>query len=261
MIDQQAVRRPERAATVAAVVIGLASSGFFDGILLHQVLQWHHFLSLAPGTSFRDLRMQVYADGLFHAAVYMVAVFGLFLMWRARTHLDRPEAAARIVGGGLLGFGLWNIADVGLFHWILGFHRVRLNVPNPMAYDLGWFLVLGVLITVAGLWVLRRGPRMGPPRRAAATIVAALLAAVPVANIPAPGGRSVIIFRPGLGPAGAINAVVAAEGRIVMIEPGGGFAVAELPRDRSDLTLYRAGALLVTRSPGLAGCLAFTATA
>src|SRR5687768_8252330 len=30
-------------------VLGFALGGFFDGILLHQILQWHHLLSLVPG--------------------------------------------------------------------------------------------------------------------------------------------------------------------------------------------------------------------
>ncbi|MDB5683625.1 MAG: hypothetical protein JWM75_1323, partial [Sphingomonas bacterium] len=64
--------------TTAAFVIGLALRGFFDGILLNLVLHWHHLLSLVPGDTFRDLRVQVYADGLFHVAVYAIAVSGLW---------------------------------------------------------------------------------------------------------------------------------------------------------------------------------------
>lgn len=28
------------------ILLGLSLGGFFDGILLHQILQWHHLLSL-----------------------------------------------------------------------------------------------------------------------------------------------------------------------------------------------------------------------
>jgi uncharacterized membrane protein len=38
---------------VGAAVLGFAFGGFFDGILLHQVLQWHHLLSLVKGGSVR----------------------------------------------------------------------------------------------------------------------------------------------------------------------------------------------------------------
>ena len=75
---------------IASFTIGVALSGFFDGIILHQVLQWHHLLSLVPGEAFRDLRTQILFDGLFHVCVYMVAALGLWFMWRARGDLSRP---------------------------------------------------------------------------------------------------------------------------------------------------------------------------
>lgn len=31
----------------AGILLGLGLGGFFDGIVLHQVLQWHHMLSSA----------------------------------------------------------------------------------------------------------------------------------------------------------------------------------------------------------------------
>ncbi|MFN4099033.1 MAG: DUF2243 domain-containing protein, partial [Pararhodobacter sp.] len=47
--------------------LGFALGGFFDGIVLHQVLQWHHLLSgYAPSDTATDLRFQILADGLFH---------------------------------------------------------------------------------------------------------------------------------------------------------------------------------------------------
>jgi uncharacterized membrane protein len=29
--------------TAAGIFLGLGLGGFFDGIVLHQILQWHHF--------------------------------------------------------------------------------------------------------------------------------------------------------------------------------------------------------------------------
>src|SRR4051794_15960674 len=40
----------------AGYLVGLAMGGFFDGILLHQVLQWHHLLSLVDSPVVRDVR-------------------------------------------------------------------------------------------------------------------------------------------------------------------------------------------------------------
>ncbi|HEX9947566.1 MAG TPA: DUF2243 domain-containing protein, partial [Allosphingosinicella sp.] len=115
---------PRRSVIVAAATLGVGLSGFFDGILLHQVLQWHHLLSLVPGETFRDIKVQILADGLFHVLMYLVTALGLFLMWRRRSDGRQAKAGWReVAGGGLLGFGLWNVIDVGFFHWILGIHR------------------------------------------------------------------------------------------------------------------------------------------
>ena len=71
---------------IAAFWLGFALGGFFDGILLHQILQWHHLLSglESRGRPFADLRFQILADGYFHILMYVVAAIALWLMWRAR---------------------------------------------------------------------------------------------------------------------------------------------------------------------------------
>jgi uncharacterized membrane protein len=100
--------------TLPTAIIGVGLSGFFDDILLHQVLQWHHLLRLVPGEPFRDIGTQILADGLFHVLMYLVTAAGLWLLWRRRGQFELDEAGWRsVVGGGLAGFGLWNIIDVG----------------------------------------------------------------------------------------------------------------------------------------------------
>ena len=48
-----------KAPLIGAFILGFAFGAFFDGILLHQVLQWHHLLSLVQGDLYRDIRMQI----------------------------------------------------------------------------------------------------------------------------------------------------------------------------------------------------------
>ncbi|HLL49293.1 MAG TPA: DUF2243 domain-containing protein, partial [Thermomicrobiales bacterium] len=54
----------------AGILLGLGLGGFFDGIVLHQLLQWHHLVSnvefFSP-TTVPGLRTNTFADGLFHA--------------------------------------------------------------------------------------------------------------------------------------------------------------------------------------------------
>jgi uncharacterized membrane protein len=56
----------------AGLFFGLGLGGFFDGILLHQVLQWHHMLSSAgyPATSVQNLEVNTLWDGLFHVSTF-----------------------------------------------------------------------------------------------------------------------------------------------------------------------------------------------
>ena len=92
---------------LAAGTLGFALGGFFDGILLHQILQWHHLLSLVPGEAMRDLRVQVLADGLFHLLVYLIAMLGLWRLWRGRAELGTGPGAGRpLLGAALVGLVL-----------------------------------------------------------------------------------------------------------------------------------------------------------
>lgn len=56
-------------------LLGLALGGFFDSILLHQILKWHHLLSLVPGID--DMRLQILWDGYFHVLMYVLAAVAL----------------------------------------------------------------------------------------------------------------------------------------------------------------------------------------
>jgi uncharacterized membrane protein len=47
--------------------------GFLDGIILHQVLQWHHVVTSAgyPADSVQNLEVNMLWDGFFHSTTYM----------------------------------------------------------------------------------------------------------------------------------------------------------------------------------------------
>src|SRR3954463_7439042 len=100
----------EGPSAAGAAILGFAFGAFFDGILLHQVLEWHHFLSLVPG---KDLRTQLLADGLFPLATYALAALGLVLMWR---HGNARAGDRRVLAWAVLGFSIWQFADVVLVH-------------------------------------------------------------------------------------------------------------------------------------------------
>lgn len=142
----------------AGSVLGFALGGFFDGILLHQVLQWHHVLSAVELAQARDLRWQVFIDGLFHAAMYVIAAFGLWLLWRARHHLAAPGGGPLLIAYLLIGFGAWHMLDGALFHWALGLHHIRMAAANRWVWDV-LFFAAGVLMVIVGLRLAARFKR------------------------------------------------------------------------------------------------------
>jgi uncharacterized membrane protein len=75
----------------AGILFGLGLGGFFDGIVLHQLLQWHHMLTSAgyPPDSVRNLELNVFWDGVFHASTYVFTALGLAILWRyaKRNHI------------------------------------------------------------------------------------------------------------------------------------------------------------------------------
>jgi len=256
-----ATGQPARSPALAAGVMGFALGGFFDGILLHQVLQWHHFLSLVPGDALRDIRAQILADGMFHVAVYLIAAIGLLLLWRTRQGIA-GGSGARLLGAALLGFGIWQVVDVVGFHWIIGIHRIRVDVPDPLAWDIGWMVVVGLPPLAAGLWLRRRADK--PPGGGYGTAVAASLAAIVLASGPvaalSPAGTTtvLVLFRGDLGPDQAFAAAIAAGGRVAWSDPSGGLLAVDMSDGGSVLELYRRGALLVGSSAITGGCLAWT---
>src|SRR5919206_24538 len=62
-----------------ALVLGIGLGGFVDGILLHQVLQWHHMLTsegCCSSSTVAGLEDNTLADGLFHVAAWVAVVAG-----------------------------------------------------------------------------------------------------------------------------------------------------------------------------------------
>lgn len=243
----------------AAVLLGVALGGFFDGILLHQVLQWHHLLSNVDGAAFQDLRVQLLADGLFHLLMYVLAAVALWGLWRHRAALLQTGATPLLLGAVLIGFGLWHVLDAVLSHWLTGIHRIKGDSPNPLAWDLTWFVLFGLLPMAAGLW-LRRRPSSGPSARRAAggLAVLALTAGLLAAMGPPAGGPSVVVFGPDVDGAAAFNVLAAADARVLWADRRGAVWVVQRSETEPPLALLRGGAWLVGGSWAGWGCANWT---
>src|SRR5215218_4722620 len=106
----------------AAVVLGLGFAGFFDGIVFHQILQWHHMLTATgdyPATTIAGLETNTLADGLFHASTYVLLAVGLVLLWHG-IHAGARLPTRTFVGWLLIGAGAFNLVEGTVDHFLLG---------------------------------------------------------------------------------------------------------------------------------------------
>lgn len=144
------------AVTRAGVITGLGIGGFFDGIVLHQILQWHHLVSENyPPTTLENLQINTVADGLFHAATWIFTLIGIFGLWQVLRQPDgmRTLSTRRLIGAMLMGWGIFNLVEGIVDHHILQIHHVR-SGPDEALWDIA-FLVWGAVMLVGG-WVLMR---------------------------------------------------------------------------------------------------------
>jgi uncharacterized membrane protein len=97
----------------AGILFGLGLGGFFDGIVLHQLLQWHHMLTSAgyPADSVRNLQVNVLWDGVFHAATYIFVALGLAILWRHARRAHRRWSWRLLPATMLIGFGAFNLVE------------------------------------------------------------------------------------------------------------------------------------------------------
>jgi uncharacterized membrane protein len=144
----------------AGVLLGLGLGGFFDGIVLHQMLQWHHMLTSAgyPPDTVRNLEVNTLWDGLFHASTYIFVVLGLTILWKSAHDVHLRWSNKSLIGSFLLGFGIFNVVEGIIDHHLLGIHHVNETVPMSqwIYWDIG-FLVWGALMLLAGWALLKTG--------------------------------------------------------------------------------------------------------
>jgi uncharacterized membrane protein len=153
-----ATRVPHRKAQRAAIVLGIGLGGFIDGIVLHQIMQWHNMLSnWMPPTTLEAMHVNMVWDGLFHAVVWLVTLVGVLLLWNAAYHRERIPPLRELIGRLIFGWGWFNLVEGIIDHQLLGVHYVR-QVVNYTVYNLTFLAIGGVGFILVG-WVLMRTGR------------------------------------------------------------------------------------------------------
>lgn len=234
----------------AGILLGISIGGFFDGILLHQILQWHHLFSGVEDWN-ANVWFLIMTDGLFHLAMFAALIISLWMLWRGHV---RPE---RLAATTLIGFGSWHVFDAVLSHGVLGIHRIKDAAANPLLWDLGWVAAFGFIPIALGLFAFRRPP---PPMRGIHILLpmaAVGMAALNADPIVEAEGPVIVAFVPNTSFASVTRAAEAVSANLVTTDASGGVWVLDMPEDAEWWRLYLHGAIMVGRGPA-AGCLAWT---
>ncbi len=135
------------------LLTGFGLGAFLDGIVLHQVLQWHHLVvARVPADDLAGLEANTLWDGVFHLVSWLVVVGGL--VWTVRSWATlRPVPWRSLAGALLAGWGAFNVTDQVVFHLLLEAHHIRM-VADPELYDWG-YTAIGALLVAGGLGLVR----------------------------------------------------------------------------------------------------------
>jgi uncharacterized membrane protein len=143
----------ERRSVAAGVTLGVGLGGFVDGILLHQIVHWHNMLSArVPPVTLEAMQLNMRWDGVFHAAVWVVTLAGVFMLLRDARRGDALPSAGTLAAQMLLGWGGFNVVEGLVDHHLLDLHHVRDLPAHVPIYDWLFLLFAGVGFALAGWW-------------------------------------------------------------------------------------------------------------
>jgi len=143
----------------SGLLYGLGLGGFVDGIVLHQILQWHHMVSHVedyPSDTVAGLEVNTLADGFFHAATWFFVLAASITAVKAWREGRLAPSWSFHFGLILMGWGIFNVVEGLVDHHILGVHHVRDDIGSPLSWDIA-FLVVGGLLAIGGRLLHKRG--------------------------------------------------------------------------------------------------------
>ena len=161
MRPQEGRRYPPK---LAGLLLGVGLGGFLDGIVLHQLLQWHHMLTGTAETRATTLALleeNTVADGLFHIATWLFVLSGTFAAHHAWRRGDLAPPWAAHIAAMLIGWGAFNLLEGAINHHLLSIHHVRDDLGGPLSWDLA-FLIFGATLVLAGGALLRLARSRSP---------------------------------------------------------------------------------------------------
>jgi len=147
----------------AGFVLGAGFAGLADGIVLHQILGWHHLICYSVDcqpTTVAQLVIENTQDGYFHLGLWITLLAGTAMLLQAARALGTAARGRVLLGAMLAGSGFFNFFEGLINHQILGIHHVLPGNPHQLLYDM-LYLANGVVFFLAGAWLVGSRPPDG----------------------------------------------------------------------------------------------------
>jgi uncharacterized membrane protein len=137
----------------ATLLLGAGMGAFLDGILLHQVLQWHAMISsVLPPLDLVSSKVNMFWDGIFHLYSWLAVVVAIVILVRELPLVTAEVRNRTVIGGSLAGWGFFNGVEGLIDHQIFGLHHVHPGTAQ-LAWDIG-FLLSGALLMAVGFAIV-----------------------------------------------------------------------------------------------------------
>ena len=140
----------------ASTILGIGLGGFIDGIVFHQVLQWHEMLSnKLPTSTLVNKSVNMFWDGIFHLFTLTATIVGIILQWRVLHNKQVRKSGLLLFAGCCSGWGIFNFIEGLINHQIFKLHNVKENAARPEVWNMG-FLAFSILLIIFGLILFNR---------------------------------------------------------------------------------------------------------
>jgi uncharacterized membrane protein len=138
----------------AGIFAGIGMGGFLDGIVFHQILQFHNMLTARlPKDSIANVEINMFWDGLFHSFTWIMTVIAFILLFRARHVPNLLWSGQVFIGACFFGWGLFNFVEGLIDHHLLHLHHV-VEQRGESLFDF-LFLLSGILFMLGGGYAIR----------------------------------------------------------------------------------------------------------
>jgi uncharacterized membrane protein len=140
--------------SITSIILGIGIGGFIDGIIFHQILQWHGmFTNQLPADTVIGKSVNMFWDGIFHLLTLTAVIIGVISLTRLLKKENINPSPKLVLGGFFAGWGIFNFVEGIIHHHILQFHNVKEFANNPDLWNYG-FLASGVFFMTIGFIII-----------------------------------------------------------------------------------------------------------